>query len=116
MCISYLLYIVNLMYSVYLLKHTTQNKTYVGSTNNLARRIRQHNGELVGGAKYTTANKKDGLWIIHGTINELDRHTALSIEKSIQLTSRRMKGVPLERRLKAIERVLGGKTYSFVTL
>ena len=99
------------MYSVYLLNHTTQNKTYVGSTNNLARRIRQHNGEISGGAKYTTSNKQDGLWLVYGTIDNLDKHTALSIEKSIQLTSRRMKGAtPLERRLKAIEKVLLKRT------
>lgn len=29
------------------------NYTYNGFTNNLARRIRQHNGEIKGGAKYT---------------------------------------------------------------
>ena len=33
-------------------------KTYVGATLNFSRRIRQHNTELVGGAKYTTNAKK----------------------------------------------------------
>ena len=31
-----------------------RNWTYVGITNNLQRRLRQHNNELRGGAKYTT--------------------------------------------------------------
>jgi putative endonuclease len=34
-------------------------RTYVGATNNLPRRIRQHRGELAGGAKYTT---RHGPW------------------------------------------------------
>lgn len=50
-------------YYCYILRSTNEkhlNKTYNGSTNNMKRRLRQHNGELVGGAK-STHNK--GLWI-----------------------------------------------------
>ena len=40
-------------YSVYIIKSASGNQTYVGMTNNFARRIRQHNGEIQGGATYT---------------------------------------------------------------
>lgn len=40
------------MWVVYLLKNDN-NRTYVGCTTDVARRLRQHNGELSGGAKYT---------------------------------------------------------------
>lgn len=36
------------------------NSTYNGFTNNLTRRLRQHNGEITGGAK---ATKGKGLWV-----------------------------------------------------
>ena len=39
-------------WSVYLLR-CADNTLYCGITNNLTKRLRQHNGELVGGAKYT---------------------------------------------------------------
>ena len=41
----------------YLIKSEVSNRTYIGATNNFKRRIRQHNGEIKGGAKYTTANR-----------------------------------------------------------
>jgi len=40
-------------YAVYLLRSQTTTRTYVGCTNNIERRLRQHNGEIKGGAKYT---------------------------------------------------------------
>ena len=35
-------------YYVYLLKSTVSNRTYVGYTVNIKRRLRQHNGEIKG--------------------------------------------------------------------
>ena len=40
------------MYDVYLLK--CENYSYVGMTNDIFKRLRQHNGEISGGAKYTS--------------------------------------------------------------
>lgn len=104
-------------YLVYLLINTVNNCTYIGMTNNLIRRIRQHNGELVGGAKYTTNKKKDGIWLIYGTINGLEKRQALSLEKKIQIRSRKTKGLtPLDKRLNCISKLLTEEynEYSFI--
>ena len=44
-------------YICYLLKSEICNRTYIGITNNIKKRIRQHNGEICGGAKYTKSNR-----------------------------------------------------------
>ena len=98
-------------YCVYLLVHTQHSKTYVGMTNHLDRRIRQHNGEIQGGAKYTTRNKESGEWKIYGTIPQLNKQQALHLEKRIQIRSRtkqmrKFSSKPFERRLEAIRQIL----------
>jgi len=98
-------------YIIYLLYNTTNNCTYIGITNNKERRIRQHNGELVGGAKYTHAKKESGEWLYYGWIqakvnNILIKNRALSLEKKIKIESRKIKGYPIEKRISAIYQIL----------
>ncbi len=99
-------------YIIYLLYNTNSTCTYVGITNNPDRRIRQHNGELVGGAKYTKIKKGDGEWKYFGWIQAkegyiLEKRPALSLEKKIQIHSRKSKGkTPIERRINTINKFL----------
>lgn len=48
---------------VYLLKHKVTGRSYVGSTTNVQRRLRQHNREIVGGARSTAKGAPD--WALH---------------------------------------------------
>lgn len=71
-------------YYCYILYQTNleSDNTYNGSTNNLVRRLRQHNGELVGGAKATSGK---GPWkylvVMEGFA---DHHEALCCEWRIK--------------------------------
>lgn len=66
-----------MMYHVYLLRHTLRNRTYIGFTTNPKRRIRQHNGEIKGGAKYTRKGTWKYVAIISGFKN---KRSALQFE------------------------------------
>ncbi len=106
-------------YCVYLLINTNNNRTYIGITNNLTRRLRQHNCELVGGARYTTMNKQNGIWICYGTINNLTKNLALSYErkiKNISKSSINNKKTSIEKRLNAISQVISNTDYIFTIL
>lgn len=50
-------------YFVYILE-CCDGSYYTGITTDMERRLRQHNGELVGGAKYTSARKPSSLLCI----------------------------------------------------
>jgi putative endonuclease len=94
------------IYCVYLLINSNNNKTYIGITNNINRRIRQHNNELCGGAKYTTRNIDNGKWIYYGFINNLTKNLSLSLEKKIKIKSKKCSGTPLEKRLMSIDYII----------
>lgn len=72
-------------YACYILYNTVNKTTYNGSTNNLLRRIRQHNGEISGGARSTKALA--GNWkylaIVHSD-PPLEQREALSLEWHIR--------------------------------
>ena len=105
-------------YIVYLLINSLNNCTYVGITNNPENRLRKHNGEISGGAKYTKMKKGSGNWEYYGFILNLDKHTALSIEKKVHIYSKRTYGLtPLEKRINCIENILKNYNHlSFIKL
>jgi len=71
----------NKHYCVYLLQSTTSKKrTYCGVTNNRARRIRQHNGLIVGGAKQTRGGRP---WRMFAVLNGFTKRAALQFEWSM---------------------------------
>ena len=64
-------------WNVYLLISNSNKKTYIGASNNPKRRLKCHNGELVGGAK---ATKIDRPWEHIFIISGLDKISALQLE------------------------------------
>lgn len=80
----------------YILASKDGNATYNGYTNRLDRRIRQHNGELKGGAK-STRRRSDWEYVMAMTSNEWNKSAALSAEWYIRYPTGK-KPRPLEFR------------------
>lgn len=88
-------------WSCYCLK-ATNNKTYIGVSVDIERRLRQHNREIVGGAKYTgTAEGWKRVCFVHGFPTHRD---ALQFEwKWKQLSRKSAERTSLDRRLCALQ-------------
>ena len=70
-------------YCVYLLTSgTSRPGTYKGCTNNLRRRVRQHNGEIKGGARSTTRRRQCHPWKVACVASNLTHKEALRLEWS----------------------------------
>ena len=91
------------MWNCYLLATEGGKKTYVGITPDLDRRLRQHNGEIAGGAKATHGHQWERLCHVRGFP---DHTAALQFEWRWKQISRRLDGNPLERRFRALQTLL----------
>jgi len=87
-------------------------KTYIGSTVNISRRIRQHNCEIKGGAKYT----RGGKWSFYCVLYDLlhTKNTSLSYEWHLKHSCKTKKINPKNRRKIAIEKFLSNKKHRHI--
>jgi predicted GIY-YIG superfamily endonuclease len=99
---------------VYLLKSHPSGLTYVGSTVNMHRRLRQHNKEITGGARSTTSKVSKGeSWRYVCHVSGFPTwSSALSFEwkwKYLTKTQKSRKGGGVERRMAALDVLLASE-------
>ncbi len=89
---------------VYFLHSKTSTRTYIGSTINIYRRLRQHNGFIVGGAKYTSHSRP---WIPVAILQgfQSKRH-CLQFEWAWKHVKRAGKRGGLRWRIRCLQRLL----------
>ncbi len=94
-------------YVCYLLTSETSSKTYVGITKCITKRLKQHNGEYTGGAKYTCQGRP---WKVYGFVTGFgeDKSYVLKFEWRWKYLSRKEKGETIQRRIKAVQKLLQG--------
>lgn len=90
----------------YCLAREDSGSTYVGATIDMSNRIRQHNCEIKGGAKYTSTAVKNGhTWGLVCTVGRFpDMQTALQFEWMWKHIARKkyLKLDPIMRRIRAL--------------
>lgn len=94
-------------WSLYLLENSSSGITYLGVTTDKDRRLKQHNGLLKGGAKFTTARKGNGEWVLKAYIDNLTSSTAHSYESKVKKCKSKGNGdTPLERKINLIKKFM----------
>lgn len=92
---------------VYVLINSARTKTYVGYTVDAKRRLRQHNGEIVGGARRTKGDVWEHVMIISSP--QFDKHMALSFEwhmKDHRQVKRERLANPVANRIALLKRAM----------
>ena len=89
-------------WSLYLLFHPTSNRTYLGVTTDVFRRLRQHRCQISGGARFTTRIQKtypDTPWLLVCFLNGFESQSEVTrYERLLKLKTRGLK-----QRKKAVE-------------
>ena len=89
---------------------SSNGSTYIGATVDLDKRLRQHNGEITGGAVMTTSKVKKGKnWSRVCYVSGFpDWRAALQFEWRWKQISRKLSASipPIERRLKSLRKLL----------
>lgn len=88
---------------VYILQSTINcNKSYVGVSNDLTRRLQQHNGEKSGGARFTRSCRP---WSFFAVFRLKNRHDALSMEWKIKHKKKKSDGIGVLSKVAAALRI-----------
>lgn len=99
-----------MVHHCYILANKENRRTYNGYTNNLTRRLRQHNQELKGGAKYTKDFGNKTWFIVAYVSGYPDRINALQCEWRIKHPDNKRKRGPkytgADGRIKGLNEVL----------
>jgi predicted GIY-YIG superfamily endonuclease len=83
---------------------SSSNLTYVGATVNVYRRLRQHNREIQGGAKYTSGRQWRRICFVSGFPEQT---SALQFEWKWKQLTKKMKGITaVHRRLEALKSII----------